>query len=168
KRYGIQSVLIDDYTDIKDILLSIERKYKTSKIFISGSAEEYGDYSEGESKELLHSISNSLVRNNYHVISGFGLGVGSYIINGALEELYKNKEGRINDYLTLRPFPHSDSGERSLKTLWTEYRNEMISEAGVMIFVFGNKMLNDEVVEANGVIEEYEIARKKGKYLIPL
>lgn len=168
KRYGINAVLIDNYSNITTILKNIEKKFRINKIFISGSAENYGDFSEQSAKTLLHNISKSMVSKNYHVISGFGLGVGSYVINGALEEIFHNKGKKINDYLTLRPFPHHTSGEKALKELWTEYRKDMINEAGVLIFIFGNKSVDGTIVEADGMIEEYHIARKQGKYIIPI
>lgn len=168
KRFGINSVLIEDYEYITRILENIEKKFKVNKIFISGSAEDYGNYSENDAKGLMHDLSKSLVKNNHHIISGFGLGVGSYIINGALEEIFRSKGKKINDYLTLRPFPQSESGGKTLKELWTEYRKDMITDAGVMIFMFGNKLVDGKIVEANGMIEEYQIAREKYKYIIPV
>jgi hypothetical protein len=168
KRFGINSVLIDEYSDITNILKNIERKFKVNKVFISGSAESYGDFSAEEAKDLLHNLSKKLVVGNHHIISGFGLGVGSYVINGALEEIFANKGKKINDYLTLRPFPQAESGGKTLKQLWTEYRSDMISDSGVMIFVFGNKLENEKIVEANGMLEEYRIGREKNKYIIPI
>ncbi|WP_421536041.1 SIR2 family protein [Priestia sp. D3YE.R1] len=168
KRFGINSVLIDEYSDITNILKNIEKKFKVNKIFISGSAEEYGNYSEEEAKSLLHNLSKLLVSNSHHIISGFGLGVGSYVINGALEEIFRSKGKKINDFLTLRPFPQAVSGGKTLKELWTEYRKDMINESGVMILMFGNKVVDGQVVEANGMIEEYQIAREKDKYIIPI
>jgi hypothetical protein len=69
----------------------------------------------------------------------------------------------------LRPFPQSASGSKKLKELWTEYRGDMISEAGISVFLFGNK-LNDlgELVVANGMKEEFNIAKKMGKFIIPI
>lgn len=168
KRYGINSVLIDEYFDITNILSNIEKKFKVNKVFISGSAENYGSYTSEEAKGLLHDISKSLVANNHHIISGFGLGIGSYVINGALEEIFENKGKRVNEYLTLRPFPQFASGGRSLGELWTKYREEMINDAGVIIFLFGNKLDDGKIVDADGMLEEYHIARDKEKYMIPI
>lgn len=168
KRFGINAVLIKEYSDITTILKNIEKKFKVNKVFISGSAEDYGDFSDEKAKDLLHNLSKTLVINNHHIISGFGLGVGSFVINGALEEIFTNKGKKINDYLTLRPFPQAESGGKTLKELWTEYRKDMISESGVMIFVFGNKLVDGQVVEADGMLEEYRIARVKDKYIIPI
>lgn len=167
-RYGIKSILIDEYTDITNILKNIEKKYKANKVFISGSAEEYGTYSKDEATVLLHNLSKSLISNNHHIISGFGAGVGSYVINGALEEIFENRSKKINNYLTLRPFPQFESGGNSLKALWTEYRKEMISDAGIMILLFGNKLDKGGIVEADGMLEEFCIAKENDKYIIPI
>lgn len=168
-RYGIKSILIDDYSDITSILENIEKKFTINKVFISGSAHEYGEYTEANAKSLLHNLSNTLVRDNHHIISGFGLGVGSYVINGALEAIFIIKNKRTSDYLTLRPFPQFESGSKNLKELWTNYREDMISEAGIAVFLFGNKMHDTGVVvEADGMKEEFDIAKKMGKFIIPI
>ena len=44
----------------------------------------------------------------------------------------------------------------------------MISEAGICIFIFGNKLVNGEVVLASGMMEEFRIAKERGKVLIPI
>ncbi|WP_209366274.1 SIR2 family protein [Sediminibacillus dalangtanensis] len=168
KRYGINAVLIDNYTDITTILNNIEKKHKINQVFISGSAKEYGNYSEEEAKNLLHNLSKSLVSKNHHIISGFGLGVGSYVINGALEEIFNSKNKKTNDFLTLRPFPQNESGGKTLKELWTEYRKDMINDAGVTIFLFGNKDKDGKTIEADGMMEEFQIAKNKNKYIIPI
>ena len=44
----------------------------------------------------------------------------------------------------------------------------MISQCGISFFVFGNKLVEDKIVEANGVISEFEIAHKNGCICIPI
>lgn len=44
----------------------------------------------------------------------------------------------------------------------------MINEAGACIFIFGNKKVNGEVVLASGMMEEFQIAKEKGKIIIPI
>lgn len=170
KRYGIHSLLVDEYEEITEILRDIEKKNKLNKILISGSAAEYGGFLKDNAEQFLHEISKKLVSINCHIVSGFGVGVGSFVINGALEEIFKTKGKRIDDFLTLRPFPQATSGSNpDLKKLWTEYREDMIDVAGIIIFAFGNKE-NDEgqVVNANGVKEEFTIAKNQNKFIIPI
>ena len=69
------------------------------------------------------------------------------------------------DYLVLRPFPQNEEGKR----LWTIYREDMISYAGISIFLFGNKLDgNGELVSSNGIQEEFDISNKNGNILLPV
>lgn len=167
KRYGIHTVLVNKHSEITDILRNVEEKLKLNKIFISGSAHDYGNYTENEAKELLHSISADLVNNNNHVTSGFGLGVGSYVINGALEAGHKHNL-KINNYLTLRPFPQNASGKKTIDELWNEYRKDILDNNGIAIFVFGNKLNGSEVVLADGILKEFNLALERNLYIIPI
>lgn len=169
ERYGINTILVEEYEDVTKLLRSVFRKYKASRIFISGSAEEYGYIGRDNSISLMHNLSKRLIKEEYHIISGFGLGVGSYIINGALDEIYSNKNKHTDKYLTLRPFPQYPSGNKSLKELWTEYRKDMISSSGICIFMFGNKKDKDaKIIHADGVVEEFNIAKEQVKFIIPI
>lgn len=168
-RYGIETVLVDDYSKISELISKIEEEYLKNTIFISGSISNYNDnWSEEKVNKFCYKLSNLLVSNNYKVISGFGLGIGSSIINGALDEIYKTKYRHVSEHLGLFPFPQHDDGEKLLAERWTENREQMISEAGVCIFIFGNKKVNGEVVSASGMMEEFQIAKKRGKIIIPI
>jgi len=98
------------------------------------------------------------------------LGVGTYVINGALEYMHENSINRIDSRIVMRPFPQKASGSKTLPELWEYHRNIMISEAGVAIFVFGNKQNKEDgaVINADGVSKEFEIAKSKGLKLIPI
>ncbi len=67
-----------------------------------------------------------------------------------------------DDQLLLRPFPQNQVGETDLKLLWRKYREDMISYAGIAIFLFGNKLVGDTVMLSDGMREEYEIAQVRG------
>jgi len=168
RRYGINTILVDEYDDITKILERIYLKYKLSNIFISGSAEEYGEFEKNDAEEFMHNLSKKLIQNEYNIISGFGLGVGSFVINGVLDAVY-SKGNYIDDRLIMRPFPQKSSGGKILKELWTDYRKEMISLAGISIFIFGNKKdSNGNIIEANGMIEEFNIAKEQNTFIIPI
>lgn len=168
-RYGIDTVLVDDYSEIPKLISKIEEEYFKNTIFISGSISDYNEnWSEEKVKQFCYNLSRSLVSKNYKIISGFGLGVGSSVINGALDEIYNTKYRHVSEHLGLFPFPQHDDGEKSLVERWTENREQMISEAGVCIFIFGNKLDNGEVVIANGMLEEFQIAKERGKIIIPI
>lgn len=164
KRYKIEALMIDDFSEISDILREIERRLSLNNVFISGSAEEYGQFNEKEADEFIKKLSGRLIQENYNIISGFGVGVGSSVISGALEEIYMQNK-RINDNrLLLRPFPQGTEA----KVLWQQYREDMISRAGISIFVFGNKKDGDQVVSAGGVKSEFEIAVSMKNIVVPV
>lgn len=169
RRYNIKALLIDEYSEITDILREIERKLSSRNIFISGSAEDYGLWSKEEASKFISHLSKSLIQEGYNLISGFGLGIGSYVITGALEEIYMKSKIINDDRLLLRPFPQGIENEETRMELWHLYREDMISRAGISIFLFGNK-LNDqkELILANGMISEYEIAKENKNVIIPV
>jgi NAD-dependent SIR2 family protein deacetylase len=72
KRFGIQTLLIDEFCEIPVILREIESRYRKKTIFIAGSAEEYGRWSRTEALEFIHELSSEIVKANFRVINGFG------------------------------------------------------------------------------------------------
>ena len=103
----------------------------------------------------------------YRLVSGFGYGVGSSMIAGALEHIYATKRGKIEDQLILRPLPGEHSSD-PWDTVARRYREDMASYAGAAIFLFGNKLRDGNVVLSDGMLQEFEIAKEKGLALIPV
>jgi hypothetical protein len=165
KRFGIQTLLVEEYDDIPKILLEIERRYRKTTVFFSGSAEQFGDWSKQEALSFIQLLSAETVKAGYRVVNGFGWGVGSAVINGALEAIYGNPAKYSEEQLVVRPFPQY--GE-NLPALWEEYRQRMMSLAGIALFVFGNKLVEGAVVEAQGVRREFQIAIERGLVPIPI
>jgi hypothetical protein len=168
-RYKIKTILVDEYSDITEILIEIEKRFRKKTVFISGSAEEYGPWNRNEAQSFIHSLSKSIVSSGFRIVNGFGWGVGSGVINGALEAVYERPERYSEDQLIMRPFPQFETGEKKLPDLWEEYRQRMISLAGIAVFIFGNK--NDgkgNIISANGVKREFEIAISQGLIPIPI
>lgn len=172
--YGIQTVWVEDFNKIKDILAEVERYVLRNNVFISGSIGGYDkEWSESRVNELAYKLSNSLIKDDFRITSGYGLGIGSAVITGALDEIYKNKYKHLDTNLCLRPFPQGISDPAERKSKWKKYREDMIGDAGISIFMFGNKKTTNssgetEIVEANGCIEEYEIAKANNSIIIPI
>lgn len=166
KRYCIQAVLIDDYAEIGKLLRELNRRSHFRDVFVSGSAEDFAPLGQEKTEELCRKLGGRIIRDGYNLVSGFGLGVGGQVIVGAMDALQRNDEDR----LILRPFPQKPPPGETLAAYWTKYREEMISKAGTCVFLCGNKKdpTNGKIVEAEGVIEEFEIARKQKKYVIPI
>ena len=133
-------------------------------MLFSGSAHEYGSWGTDKAESFVRSLSQALIKNDNRIVSGFGLGVGSQVITGVLEELYQHQGKRLHDQLILRPFPQGADAQKQ----WETYRQEMIAHAGIAVFIFGNKLQAGSVVPANGVRREFEIAKANGLLLIPI
>ena len=170
-RYGIQTVFVDDYSEITDILRDIESAVKRNNVLISGSADDYAGWGRDKAEELAGKISEALVKNNFKITSGFGLGIGSSVINGALTEIYRNKYKHTDEYLCLRPFPQGIKDAAERQRVFAQYRKDMISDTGVAIFLFGNKKDPTDaskIIDATGCWEEFVIARDNKNVIIPI
>lgn len=167
-RFGINTIFVSDYSEITNLLISLESAYRRKSIFISGAAHEYGRWSKEEAEVFIYQLAKGMSARNFRIVSGFGLGVGSSVITGVLEHVYMSGHKLDSEQLTLRPFPQNEVGERSRDEVWNDYRNDMISHAGIAIFLFGNKLVGNEVVISDGLIKEFDIAREKGLVLLPI
>lgn len=169
RRFGIQTLLIDEYDDIPRILREIRSRFLKKTIFVSGSAEEFGGWPKHEALGFVHSVASGLVGNGYRLVNGFGWGIGSAVINGALETIYGNPEKYSEGQLIMRPFPQFPTSTEDLPGLWESYRRRMIALSGIAVFVFGNKADKDgSVIEAGGVVREFEIAIEIGAVPVPV
>ncbi|MDD2502752.1 MAG: SIR2 family protein [Clostridia bacterium] len=170
KRYGIQTVFINEYSEITEILRVIENAILVNNVFISGSADFFvGDWTKARIDELTYKLSNQLVKEEFRVTSGFGLGIGSSVINGALDEIYSSRFKHMDEHLCLRPFPQgiADPDERKLR--WKKYREEIFNEVGVAIFIVGNKKdAEGQKAIADGCLQEYQFAKERRIIIIPI
>lgn len=166
KNYGICPIRIAAWNELTELLRELN-KYKNQKsIFISGALAETST----DQSQFLENLSSSLIKNNLSIVSGYGLGVGSQIITGALNEIYLNHK-ISSDYLKLHPFPQNVSDSAKRKALWKKYRTDMCKEAGFQIIVFGNKKdPSDETkcINSPGIQEEFEIAVDNQLFIIPV
>ena len=152
RRYGFIGVLLDDFNQYTDALRRLERAYRAKQVFVSGSASTYAPWTNTDAERFLSLLGKRLAETGRGVITGFGIGVGPHVINGVLDHLDKEGTRNLAERLSLRPFPYAISDSEKRKRRWTAYRKEMISHAGVAIFVFGNKTgTSGDVVLADGV-----------------
>lgn len=168
ERFNVKTILVDDFAEITELLRRLEQNYKSKTIFISGAAHYYGEMGEHVALKLVYQLSRKLVSQGIRVVSGFGLGVGSSVISGVLEQTFTSPKAKVEDQLVLRPFPQSTEGGLPLSALWSRYREDMINHAGIALFLFGNKSDGENLLLSNGMREEYEIAKSKGLFLIPV
>lgn len=166
KNYGIETVLIDDYREITEILESVEKRYLRRTVFISGAAAEYGQYGEMPVKAFIRKLSASIIHEGFRIVNGYGLGFGNEVLAGALSQL-KADHKPIDGNLFMRPFPQDIPDPQSY---WPQYRREIISMTGISIFLLGNKIDKDtgHLINSSGVEAEYNISKENGNILIPV
>lgn len=169
RRYGIQTIFVDDYAEITEILRELESAVLANNVFISGSADYFeGVWTREKVEALAYKLSNRLVKEGFKVTSGFGLGIGSSVVNGALDEIYSSKYKNTYEHLCLRPFPQGIVNEEERKVKWKKYREDIIKDNGIVVFISGNKGVDGKKVLADGCLQEYEIARENGCTIIPI
>lgn len=167
-RFQVKTVLVQSYSDITKILNKIERQFRRRTIFLSGSAHEFSPFKQVEIESFLCLLGKVLIEKNYKISSGIGLGIGNAFITGAIQGVYSHHNGHVNDYLNMTPFPQYIEDKVLRDETWAKYRNEVIGSAGIAIFFMGNKTVDNNVVLADGVKKEFEIAHELGLALIPV
>jgi hypothetical protein len=165
KRYGIQCVFTASYGEYTDVLREVHRRYRSKRCFVSGSAAAYDPWTEQQAQEFLRMLGRQLIENGFDLVTGFGKGVGPYVLNGALEGLDQTGSASIHDRITLRPFPQ---GVVDPELRWNSYRRDMMKGAGVAVLIFGNRGVAGSTELAAGVELEFEIARELGLKVVPV
>lgn len=163
-RYGIFTCLVNKYDEITEILSTLVDRFRRKTIFISGSAYSYSTYSQETGENFIHKLSFELTKNGYRIVNGYGKGVGEFVLNGVADYCLTHKS-KINDFLTLMPFPQNSTLGIDLDTLYKENREQMIENCGIAIFLFGNKESEDI---ASGVMDEYELSKEHGLVCLPI
>jgi hypothetical protein len=166
KRFGIKVLLINEYGDITRILSRLYELHRGKSVLISGAASEYGRWGRDGADALVSRIARELIKSGYRIVSGFGLGIGSAVVSGALEQIYSTPQAAVGERMVLRPFPQITGPMRA--DLYPTYREDLISLAGIVIFLFGNRTNGRTVEDAAGVLQEFDIAVKKGLTVIPI
>lgn len=143
---------------------TISLKVKYSSIFISG-AKMFKRYSPEENigKKLCQDLVNAFMQLTdfpFKFISGMGMSIGHFI-SGTVKQNCKNKN--LNRYLLMEPFPFTSKAANE------KHREDMISKAGIFIFIYGDIENNEEDITKNGMWKEYMIAKKdRNNIIIPL
>lgn len=168
QRFNIKTILVKEYSEITDMLRTLEHRYRRNTVFLSGSAREFSPWDRESVERFLCYLGEILVDKGFKVASGVGLGIGNAFITGVIRKVYKKPGLRIADYAILRPFPQyiEDSDERA--ETWSAYRKDLIGRAGVAIFFMGNKDVDGKTVLADGVEEEFKIAEEMNLSVLPI
>lgn len=166
-RFGIETVWVDEFEHVTPLLAALSSFIHRKSVFVSGAALDRGPLPNGRLEDLARRTGSRLIDEGYNLVSGFGLGLGEECTVGALHALYGAAKGSELDRLFIRPFPRSGSGDQ--KTQNTRHREELLSRAGIVVVLSGNKAASGGGTQISpGVLEEVEIALRDGKRVIPV
>jgi hypothetical protein len=161
RRLGIESALIDDYSELETILERIALKSRGRTVFVTGSHEHGGDVLFSELGKLLAREGGQDRSKQVVIIDGQSTGVNRHVVTAFNEEIIRDKreiEGRIR----LFPNPYAAnpafSNDRSLLPLLKKWRAPLFRATQVVV-VFDGGM---------GTCTEVELAQELGCRIIPV
>ena len=164
KRYHIRVLLVNNYEEIHCVLVELNNRIRNKRIFISGSFSSFDVGIEEFSHALSKSLASALIDSDYRIVNGIGRRFGTHLIGYANEYIAKQGIKDISKYLIVKPFVGIDKSAAKEKK---HAREKVIGQCGAAIFVFGESDAN-AVSATSGVLEEFEIAKKQHKTIIPI
>lgn len=164
-RFNITVIFVKDYGDIDTLLEEVERRYRRTSVFISGSADDTAPWAREDVELFVTQLSSAIVGMRCRIVTGFGKGIGPHVVSGAVETTYRKKLN-FDQTLVVRPFPLVEQRTPAAQELKEKHRVELIGLAGIVIFIFGNRYEDGRLINAPGVRSEYELA--KAAKLIPI
>lgn len=174
RNYGIYTILVDDFKQITMMLQYLYNKYIANNVFVCGginpdNLSDYGEFNQVEydktdrlsrAERFLTLLGNALVDNDFQIYTGFGAGVGNYILSGVLASKKKNP---LNIDIASSEI-HINSLVGVEDDLKDKIRKRMIGQCSSMIVLFGY----GEDRKKSGIFREYDIARENGNCIIPV
>jgi hypothetical protein len=171
QRYGIQCVEVDEYEEVEELLHAVELKLAGRSVFVSGSLPPSApDGQRHYIEDVAREVGRVIAEREKRLISGFGLVVGSAAIAGALGVVLKEAAPNLDKSLLLRPFPQEAPPGMDKAAFHARYRDAMIQQAGVCVFICGLKESAGKgaPVVADGVLEEFESAKRLGRVIVSI
>lgn len=164
KRYNIKALIVEKYDEIPEIIELINKKVKERKIFVSGSFDALPYEQDEFADALCNALVQNLYNNDYIILTGMGRKIGNYLAGHAFEYLAQKHFFPIEKKLIMRPF-----FEKMNFNDKTRHRNKMIEDCQHAIFLFGKSPSDPEtVINSQGVMEEYKIAKQLKKNIISI
>jgi hypothetical protein len=170
KRFAVQTLLIDDYAEVTEILSELNRRAFKTNVFVSGGAvigtkafdlDRLGRFARALGRRLIESERN--------IISGYGINVGPPLLVGAVGGANLSPTS-IGERLILRPFPRAIEPDRR-EEVYHEWRESMVALAGFAVFLSGNRYRegsSTETEDSTGVVMEFDLAVAQGLRCCPI
>lgn len=169
-RYGLRVVEVDSYDEVPALLREVERRIARDRVWVSGSwpVGAVGSDDAAYVTEIARLLGRALAAENYCLVTGGGLTVGSASISGFLDGLQRTGVWDLDRRLIARPFPQAIGSETPKPAHWAALRQEMARVSGTVIFLGGAKDGDGKTLVADGVLAEFEAANKADCNLLPV
>lgn len=179
--YGIQPILVENFEQITLMLKYIAKKLYLNSVFISGALNpehpnDYGAFQVqgsngelGKAEQFIMQLACRLIDENYKIITGFGVGIGNYVVAGAYMMGENRRANKIEDKILIQPMVTLGTPEDI--EIKERIRKILIEKSGIFISIFGKnskKTVKKEELQIDGTYIEYEIAKKLDKIIIPI
>jgi hypothetical protein len=170
QRYGLRAVEIESYGEVPGLLKQVERKLAERRVWVSGS---WPIGVEGDDRvefvyEVARGLGHALGQMGLSLVSGSGVLVGSAVLSGFLSALQKTGIWDLDRRLVSRPFPQPLQGSEPDREQWAMLRAELGRLSGVALFIGGRKIVDGQIVVADGVFAERQIAENNGAFILPI
>jgi Sir2- and TIR-associating SLOG family len=70
--------------------------------------------------------------------------------------------------LVLRPFPIGIKDVAKRQATFERYRDDLVAQAGIAVFIMGNKNVDGKIVNTDGMRLEFQAAKNKDLYVVPV
>jgi len=168
RRYGIQTVWVDEYADIPPLLKALEAYVMRRGVFVAGAAYDPSPLGWERLNELSRVLGKTIIQRGLNLVSGFGIGIAEQTILGAFHAAYENQTALPADRVLIRPFPGNAPPAQRVAA-FRRHREDMISRVGAVVVLAGNKTDAEGMpIPSSGVEEEVQIALDLGKPVIPI
>jgi len=161
-RYHVRVLLINDYEELPVILEELNVEIKKKNVFFSGVFERLPTEEDVFAERICKQLSKALIGDGHKIYTGYGRNFGNYLAGSSVEYLLSNNLP-IERSLVMRPFLQNMSPDQK-----KAHREMLIEECPIAIFMFGQVPYQNEYVNSTGMKNEFDIALKKGKYVIPI
>lgn len=169
-RYGLKAVEVDSYAEMPGLLREVERRVAQHRVWVSGSwpIGGLGDARASQIHAVAEKFGAAVGDLGLSLVSGAGLLVGSASMAGFLGSLQRSGSWDLERRLIVRPFPQPLGDSLPDRSQWKLLREELARVAGAVVFIGGAKEVDGKLVDADGVFQEFEVAEKRGAFLLPL
>lgn len=177
RRYGIETILIDEFGQITQMLKYMQEKLKLNTVFVSGginslTPNDYGNFQRridekiGKAEDFIMKLADTLIVKKYNIVTGFGIGVGNYIVAGAYKRSDEKRNIKIEEKIYIQPMISIEDSLEEKQNI----REELLEKCGIVVTIFGKSkedVLEDEL-KMDGTFIEYSIAKTTDKIIIPI